>query len=435
MFPNVPLFPGVGEAARSPPGGLLQTQAWTLRPRAFQLQLGINVAALVRRSWCLLCAMLLLNVLVCCILATLSWKLRQDQSGLLKLVSARSGNWSGPSFWNTEQRRLNLMGPRDSCEADRRVVAQQVWDYNALPRRLQDFLLYIHCRKSSVLQVPGPGGRPPDLFLLLVVKSLVPHFGRRQAIRQTWGRAGVLANRTVATVFLLGQMSPEDHYPDLRGMLGKEAALHRDLLQWEFRDTPLNSSLKETLFLQWFHRNCPWTRFVLEARDDSFINTFQVLDFLETLPRASSNFLFIGDVVDDGRPPRDRALLDFVPPSIFTGAYPPYAASGGFLLSGEVAVRLHNVSRRVLLFPVHDVYMGLCLRELGLVPQKHPGFATLLVRPDHDDDKERGEVVCVERSLMVVSGHTPQEILRMWSTAGGRLCQATATQEHAHALN
>ncbi|XP_057700040.1 N-acetyllactosaminide beta-1,3-N-acetylglucosaminyltransferase 2a [Corythoichthys intestinalis] len=423
MFPNVPVYSDAGKTAGSPsgsPGGFPQTPA-----HIFQVQLGINLAVLMRRTGVLLCAMLLLNMLACCIIVALSWKIRQDQSRFLKLVPVASRQ-SGPSFWNSEQRRLDLSGPQDSCEANRRIVTQQVWDYYMMPSRLQDFLLYMHCRKSNVLQAPGPACQEPDLFLLIAVKSLVPHFGQRQAIRQTWGRAGVLGNRTVATVFLLGQTPAEDHYPDLQGMLSREAELHGDLLQWEFRDTPLNLSLKEVLFLRWFHLNCSQTRFVLEAHDHTFVNTFKVLDFLETSAHASSRFLFSGNVISNGRPHRDQARLDFVPPSIFTGVYPPYAMSGEFLLSGEVALRLHQVTQNVLLFPVHEVYMGLCLRKLGLVPQKHPGFATLPVHQGHDDDEEKcGKDWYVCRKLLLVSGCTPQEMIRMWTTVGMRDCLAT----------
>ncbi|KAM9819170.1 N-acetyllactosaminide beta-1,3-N-acetylglucosaminyltransferase 2a [Syngnathus typhle] len=416
MFPNVPLYLSAGEASESPPGVLVQTPAWL---RGLQVGPALKAAARAQvRSCCVPAAMpkllqllflllLLLNALACSILATLSWKPGRDHGALFKPRTRAS-------FWNREQRRLDLSGPRpDSCRADRRAVTQ-VWDYNTLPRSLQDFLLYMHCRKSDVVIAPSLGCRRADPFLLLAVKSLVPHFGRRQAIRQTWGRAGVHANRTVAIVFLLGRTPPEDHHPNLQGMLGREAELHGDLLQWEFRETALNLSLKEALFLQWFRRNCPRARFVLEAHDDTFVNTFRVLDFLESLPRTGRDFLFVSDVVLNGRPAADRALPDFVPPSVFTGTYPPRVASGGFLLSGALALRLHDVSRRVLLFPVHEVYEGLCLRKLGLIPQKHPGFAARKVH--RNGEGKDGEDACAHTKSMVVNGRTAQEMLRMWKT-------------------
>ncbi|XP_077381343.1 N-acetyllactosaminide beta-1,3-N-acetylglucosaminyltransferase 2a [Festucalex cinctus] len=408
MFPNVPLYPRVVAKV------LPRTPAWTSGSCASQARLA-RVRGSRRRVPCACATLLLFNVCACCALAALGWKLRGRGGGPLQSVPVRSRSGSGAPFWNSEQRRLDLSGPsRDSCEADRRVVTQ-VWDYNTLPRGLQDFLLYMRCRKSSVLVSPGRGqvcgqARP---FLLLAIKSLVPHFERRQAIRQTWGGGVRAKNRTVAAVFLLGRTPPEDHHPDLRGMLGREAELHGDLLQWEFRDTPLNSSLKEALFLRWFRRNCRQARFVLEAHDDVFVDTSRVLDFLENLPGGSGRFLFVGDVVADGRPPGDRAMPDFVPPSFFAGAYPPYAASGGVLLSGEVASRLHDVSRRIVLFPLHEVYAGLCLRKLGLRPQEHPGFA---VRRDGDGGgRKRGEGACARSNLLVASGRTAQDMLRMWN--------------------
>ncbi|XP_029600992.1 N-acetyllactosaminide beta-1,3-N-acetylglucosaminyltransferase 2 isoform X2 [Salmo trutta] len=122
----------------------------------------------------------------------------------------------------------------DPCQPDYRVTTH-VKDYNSLPPRFKDFLLYMRCRSYSLV-VDQPHvcqktrtGEPP--FLLLAVKSLAPHFDRRQAIRQSWGRAGVLANRTVVTVFLLGNTTAVDHHPDLSEMLRYENAHHRDILQ------------------------------------------------------------------------------------------------------------------------------------------------------------------------------------------------------------
>ncbi|XP_054636424.1 N-acetyllactosaminide beta-1,3-N-acetylglucosaminyltransferase 2a [Dunckerocampus dactyliophorus] len=399
MFPNAPLYPG------------------------FVVRGGDTVVLCRSR----LLSVLMLNVFMC-VLMVLTWKLGLDHSGLQRVHIPSRSFWcqqavSG-SFWNKEQQRLDALynpllgpthsrdrlndtGPVDTCEADHRVLTQ-VWDYNTLPRRLQDFLLYMRCRKYRILITPGQACHQ-DLFLLLAVKTLVPHFGQRQAIRQTWGRTGVLANRTVATVFLLGQTLSQDHFPDLRGMLGREAELHGDLLQWEFRDTFLNLTLKEALFLDWFHHNCPRARYVLKADDEVLVNTLRVLDFLEALPLVKSKDLFVGDVIWNAGPHRDQKLKYFVPQSVFTGEYPPYAGGGGYLLSGDVALRLQDVSRQVVLYPIDNVYTGMCLQKLGLVPETHSGFRTF------DIDDEFRENPCAHRKLMLVHSRTPQEMLKIWT--------------------
>ncbi|KPP59781.1 N-acetyllactosaminide beta-1,3-N-acetylglucosaminyltransferase 2-like [Scleropages formosus] len=301
------------------------------------------------------------------------------------------------AYWNREQQKLDLLhNPilkaenvsaidwfnattgRGSCEPDVGVRAQ--------PRA---------CEKKP--------------FLLLAIKSLAPHFDRRQAIRQTWGRAGRLANRTVATVFLLGDAARSDHFPDLRDLLRRESSAHRDLLIWDYRDTFFNLTVKEVLFLDWLERRCRDASFVFKGDDDVFVNTRRVLDFLEGLSPARAESLFVGDVITNAGPHRDRKVKYFVPESVFVGQYPPYAGGGGYLYSGELALRLRSVSPEVPLYPIDDVYTGMCLRKLGLAPERHKGFRTFGIQEKYRDN------ACVYHSLMLVHRRTPQQIIEIWS--------------------
>lgn len=343
-----------------------------------------------------------------CVLVGVSWSLSRDPR---VAVPSRRQRLAATPLWNQEQQRLDLLvkqpdwledtGPAHPCERGHGVPTE-VWE--ALPPPFRDFVLHMRCRAFPLL-----GGRRQVCagtpFLLLAVRSLVPHFERRQAIRETWGRTGTYGNRTVVTVFLLGSSSPSDHLPDLQGILGREAELHRDLLQWDYRDTVFNLTLKDVLFLDWFSQNCPHARFVLKGDDDVFVNTLGVLRFLEELPEDQEGDLFIGDVI--AGPHRDRTLESSVPEDVFVGPYPPYAA-GGCLLSGGVARRLSAVSRQVALFPIDDVYTGMCLWKLGIVPRKHAGFRT-----SGSEERSR-ESPCAYRSLLLLRSHTPQQTLRAW---------------------
>lgn len=392
------------------------------------------MVALRRRHW-LFGMVMSLNILAC-VLVGVSWNLSRDQ----KRVASPSGRfWRqrvvATPFWNQEQRRLDFSynssraglaeqpdwlkdtGPAHPCQADPRVPVQ-VWDYDSLPQPFRDFLLHMRCRTFPMLLKQARAcARTP--FLLLVVKSRPQHFERRQAIRETWGRTRTYGNQTVLTLFLLGSSSPLDHSPDLQGILGWEAELHKDLLQWDYRDTFFNLTLKEVLFLEWFSQNCPRARFVLKGDDDVFVNTLGIVRFLEELPENQEEDFFIGDIISNASPHRDQALKYFIPESVFVGRYPPYAGGGGYLLSGVVARRLYNVSRQVPLFPIDDVYTGMCLEKLGIVPGTHSGFKTFGIEERYRKNP------CTYRSLMLVHSLTPQEMLRTWPwlTNPGLECQ------------
>ncbi|XP_040905754.1 N-acetyllactosaminide beta-1,3-N-acetylglucosaminyltransferase 2 [Toxotes jaculatrix] len=295
----------------------------------------------------------------------------------------------------------------DPCKVNTKVTTQ-VKDYNSLPNRFKDFLLYMHCRSYQIMMdQPDICKEPP--FLLLAVKSQVSHFDRRQAIRQSWGRAGVIANQTVVTVFLLGNATVWDHHPDLSSSLHDESIRHRDIIQWDYRDSFFNLTVKEILFMEWIQTRCPGARFIFKGDDDVFVNTYRILDFLKGLPGPKAKDLFVGDVITDAGPHRDKKVKYFIPESMYVGKYPPYAGGGGYLYSGDIAARLHSVSQRVPLYPIDDVYTGMCLKKLGLAPEKHKGFRTFDI-----EEKYRSNP-CAYKSLMLVHPRTPQQMIQIWS--------------------
>ncbi|XP_007260666.3 N-acetyllactosaminide beta-1,3-N-acetylglucosaminyltransferase 2a isoform X1 [Astyanax mexicanus] len=301
---------------------------------------------------------------------------------------------------------LNYTSRTDPCKADIGMTLQ-IKDYNSLPQRFKDFLLYMRCRSYRMLaDAPAACSEPP--FLLLAIKSMAPHFDRRQAIRQSWGRTGILDNRRVVTIFLLGNTDASDHFPDLSAMVKHEAQLHGDILQWDYRDTFFNLTLKEVLFLEWMGNHCSSAQYIFKGDDDVFVNTRHILKYLDKLSGTAARDLFIGDVITNAGPHRDKKLKYYIPESVFTGPYPPYAGGGGYLYSGNVGLRLRNVSRHISLYPIDDVYTGMCLKKLGLVPEKHKGFRTFNIEEKYRDS------ACAYQSLMLVHPRSPQEMIQIW---------------------
>lgn len=293
------------------------------------------------------------------------------------------------------------------CEPDLRVTSV-VSDFDSLPDRFKDFLLYLRCRNYSLL-IDQPDKCAKKPFLLLAIKSLTSHFDRRQAIRESWGKETNVGNQTVVRVFLLGQTPPEDNHPDLSDMLKFESEKHQDILMWNYRDTFFNLSLKEVLFLRWVSTSCPNAEFVFKGDDDVFVNTHHILNYLNSLSKNKAKDLFIGDVIHNAGPHRDKKLKYYIPEVVYTGVYPPYAGGGGFLYSGHLALRLYNVTDQVLLYPIDDVYTGMCLQKLGLVPEKHKGFRTFDI-----EEKNRNNI-CSYLGLMLVHSRKPQEMIDIWS--------------------
>uniref|UniRef100_A0A3P9MH14 Hexosyltransferase n=1 Tax=Oryzias latipes TaxID=8090 RepID=A0A3P9MH14_ORYLA len=384
----------------------------------------------VRKKLKLIVSVTMVNLFIFILISRNSSQVKNSQN---KIHIPSKPFWAklsaSPAFWNRQQQILDFQNnpviwanssgtdlpdwlnetslTSDLCRPNFRVTTQ-VKDYNTLPNRFKDFLLYMRCRSYPIMMdQPDICKEPP--FLLLAIKSLSPHFDRRQAIRQSWGRAGVIANRTVVTVFLLGNATSEDHHPDLSEMLLFESAKHRDIVQWDFRDSFFNLTVKEVLFLEWIQARCSGARFIFKGDDDVFVNTYRIMEFLNSVSEPKARDLFVGDVITNAGPHRDKKVKYFIPQSMYVGSYPPYAGGGGYLYSGDIAARLQNVSSHVALYPIDDVYTGMCLRKLGLAPEKHKGFRTFNI-----DEKYRSNP-CAYKSLMLVHPRTPQEMIKIWS--------------------
>ncbi|KAM4635249.1 N-acetyllactosaminide beta-1,3-N-acetylglucosaminyltransferase 2 [Polymixia lowei] len=369
------------------------------------------------------------------------WNLRVVESALwnqLQHVWDRQynpilrGNANGTS--RTPHAKLSL-SLEEECLSDcvsYKCVAPRLKDPNSLPEQMRAFIQSMHCRDYPLLiNQPGLCGLDTPM-LLMAIKSQVGNFQNRQAIRETWGKSGLVKGEmhrqggVVRTVFLLGrQDSSTGPHPDLGNLLQLESQQYGDLLQWDFKDTFFNLTLKDLLFWRWFQRYCPTATFVFKGDDDVFVRTRALIDYLNKQweehndRRGSRNEtdtgmdLCVGDVINNARPNRDSDTKYYIPESFYHGLYPPYAGGGGVVYSGSLALRLRQVSETVRLFPIDDVFLGMCLYRLGISPSHHPGFLTF------DLPVRKRKRHCAYKSVLLVHKRTPNQMLSLWKHLRG----------------
>lgn len=112
--------------------------------------------------------------------------------------------------------------------------------------------------------------------IVFVVKSALPHFNRRQAIRQTWGNQNRFSDVPMRRVFLLGT----GFDPDIQRLIDQESALHGDIVQADFHDDYRNNTLKTMSGFKWAVEKCSSGRFFVFADDDMYISTKNLLRFI-----------------------------------------------------------------------------------------------------------------------------------------------------------
>lgn len=299
-------------------------------------------------------------------------------------------------------------------ERNLELLQTNVHDFSSYPALFQNFLRVMNCRSPPVLLnqpnkcIYSEGKGANETFLLLVIKSTPWNFVRRQAVRETWGKEGMYhGGLGVRRVFLLGTSPPSD--PDLSALLSYEARHFQDLLQWDFHESLLNLTLKMNMFLEWTLKYCPHVSFVFSGDDDVFVNTPSLLSYLQSLDASKASQLYAGQIIGTASPLRDPKSKYYVPLSFYDGPYPAYAGGGGFLMSTALLKSLYLMVRIIPFFPIDDVYVGMCLKALGVSPEAHQGFQTFDVR---DQDRDN---LCVYKDLILIHQRSPSEIKRLWN--------------------
>nr|XP_055034951.1 N-acetyllactosaminide beta-1,3-N-acetylglucosaminyltransferase 2 [Misgurnus anguillicaudatus] len=321
-----------------------------------------------------------------------------------------------------------------SCNPDYQV-RDAMPDYDMLTTQMKDFVVSMHCRDYPLILEPldvcddGPLAKTRAPLLFLAIKSQSGNFKNREAIRKTWGRSGNVMGREskgglVRRIFLLG-MSKDLLVED---KLTFESKMHGDIIQWDFADTFFNLTLKDVLFWDWFSRRCPHARFIFKGDDDVFVRTPAILDYLLAEEKNEINFtnlttkqlslasmqtkmeqFIVGDVINNAAPLRSNQTKYFVPDSFYKGLYPSYPGGGGVVYSGSLALKLSRVSQRVHLFPIDDVYVGMCLQRIGVSPIHHPAFLTFDFPIDEPKDP------CANHTVLLVHKRSPTDVFRLWS--------------------
>ncbi|XP_043551379.1 N-acetyllactosaminide beta-1,3-N-acetylglucosaminyltransferase 4-like [Chiloscyllium plagiosum] len=280
--------------------------------------------------------------------------------------------------------------------------------YNSLTSKLKpiykDFMMYRHCREFPLLcRAASCDGE--HTFLLLAIKSLAEHADRRASIRSTWGQERIVGGAVVRRVFLLGLTESQIRSQAVQALVDHESKQYNDIIQWGFRESFFNVTLKETLFWKWFSQDCRSVKFVFKGDDDVFVNVDNVVEYLKEY--NPSHDLYVGDVFQNWYPTRAEHSKYFIPLFLYgQKPYPPYAGGGGYLLSGTSIFKLHKAAEDEELFPIDDAFVGICAQRAKIEVIAHRGFRTYGNIP-YDP--------CIYRGLMVVHRVMPNELWLIWS--------------------
>lgn len=202
-----------------------------------------------------------------------------------------------------------------------------------------------------------------NITLLILVLSSPSNFVRRDTIRRTWMATASSKNLSTKTLFLLGATKNKG----LQMFITQEAERWHDIIQEDFVDSYFNLTIKTVMGLKWASKFCLNAAFVMKSDDDIMLNIVNLTADLSNAPMAARSKFVTGRKISGVGPIRDVDSKWYTPESMFSDEkYPAYPEGHAYIMSSDVAEMLYRVSTTVPIFPWEDVFVGMCMQEIGL---------------------------------------------------------------------
>lgn len=206
------------------------------------------------------------------------------------------------------------------------------------------------------------------VFLLVSMHSALGNFEQRKRQRFSCLKVSEVTGKRIVSLFLVGESADER----VNSRIKEESGKYKDIIMGNFLDTYRNLTLKTLMGLKWASAFCPLSKYVMKADDDAVINLKNVVNLLSTAPPRE---YIVGHLFSKNRPVRDPRNKWFTSEKDYPGLfYPPYLNGMAYVMSGDLAESLFQVSPAVPLFPLEDVYVGMLLKRLRIKAISEPCF-------------------------------------------------------------
>lgn len=258
-----------------------------------------------------------------------------------------------------------------------------------------------------ILNQPAACEQNPDLVLLVPVAP--GDSESRNAVRGTWGKRDVVPNKKIIKLFFIGVLEGEQN-DKVNDGLTRENLLHGDIILMDFLDSYHNLTVKTMMMMSWIANYCRSASYVMKIDADIFLNIYYLINFLPFPPKA--NFI-TGSVINDGAPRRNAKSKWYLSEEVYPDStFPPYLSGAGYVFTTDLAAKISLASRYVRPIPMEDVYVGLCLKKVGVRPVY--GRSMFWLR-NLFEVRHLPYDRCAFAKLIIVTDFPPAELLRTWS--------------------
>nr|XP_006631703.2 PREDICTED: beta-1,3-galactosyltransferase 2-like [Lepisosteus oculatus] len=240
------------------------------------------------------------------------------------------------------------------------------------PTSLEDYNIAYPAVYRYILNEPDKC-REMSPFLILMIPVAPADHAARDAIRKTWGREGLIPGVIIWRIFYVG-LPQGDRALRIQAALEKESREHRDIVQKDFLDSYRNLTIKTMMILDWLASYCPGASYVMKIDTDMFLNVDylvnKVLDPRRVPPKQD---FMTGRIINFGIIRRDPGSKWYMPLALYPGCfYPQYVSGVSYVFSTDLVPKILQASQSVRPIFLEDVYVGMCLQQLGIHPTYPP---------------------------------------------------------------
>ncbi|XP_029369170.1 beta-1,3-galactosyltransferase 2-like isoform X3 [Echeneis naucrates] len=211
-------------------------------------------------------------------------------------------------------------------------------------------------------------------FVILMIPVAPSNREAREMIRTTWGKETTVLGQVVSHYFLLGVSKDRDVH--LEEEVLEESRTHQDILQSNFVDSYNNLTIKTMVMFEWLSSRCPNASYAMKIDSDIFLNVQKLVGMLLKAPQ---HLYMTGRLERDAAVLRDRTSKWFLPLSVFPeSTYPIYPRGLGYVFSLDLPQKIMEASSHIKALFIEDVYVGLCMRHLGITLTDPPHNALFM---------------------------------------------------------
>ncbi|XP_062582547.1 beta-1,3-galactosyltransferase 1-like [Saccostrea cucullata] len=236
----------------------------------------------------------------------------------------------------------------------KRIYTRRIINPNKLGLEDIDYKLTSNDHNFSYLISESEACEEEHIFLLVIVCVSSGNSEQRQTIRETWGSVAEY-DPSIKLMFLLG--NPQNI--TIQTQVVVESAKYHDVIQEDFIDSYRNLSIKSVALLKWVHQFCNDAEYVLKTDDDMFIH---IRNLITILKKKNPINAVIGRRINGATPLRDENSKWYTSVNEYSKRYyPPYCSGTAYVLSGDAIEPLFNITQKVALFWLEDIYItGIC---------------------------------------------------------------------------